>query len=64
MTVLLLLLITLQNMRHLELQVGGMCKERGATGTSEAYGTTQGSRSVNESVRESLLFSFEIYWTT
>ena len=40
MTVLLLLLITLQNMRHLELQVGGMCKERGATGTSETYGVT------------------------
>ena len=27
-------LIILQNMCHLELQVGGTCKERGATGTA------------------------------
>ena len=35
-TVLLDLLITLWNLCHLELQVGGMCKEHGAKGTEFA----------------------------
>ena len=41
----------------LELRVGGMCKEHGATGIETC------SWCVNESVRESLLFSSEICWT-